>query len=89
MARRDCRQTGRDQEDREEGDIMIPDYHGAEAVQSARLEGARAGSRDRRDGRHSLVERADLAIEVALHRLRDGFRNRPPIDWRRLRPIHH
>lgn len=89
MARQDCRQTGRDQEDREEGDIMMPDYHGAEAVQSARLEGARAGSRDHLDGRHSTVDRVDLAIEVALHRLRDRFRNRPSIHWRRLRPIHH
>lgn len=66
---------------------MLTDFHGAEAVQSVRLEGVHAGTLQ--DGRHSMVERADLAIEVALHRLRDRFRSRPPLDWRRLRPIRH
>ena len=68
---------------------MLPDHTGAEAVQGERLNGAGVGYQNPGDGRHSIVERADLAIQVALHRARDRFRNRSPIDWRRLRPIHH
>jgi hypothetical protein len=68
---------------------MLPDYRGAAAAQAARLDGASAGHQDLQNGRRSLVERADLVIEVALHRLRDKFRRRSSIDWRRLRPVHH
>ena len=68
---------------------MLPDYYAATALQLSRLSETSAVEQNRSGGRHSVVERADLAIEVSLHRLRDRLRNRSSVGRHRLRLVHH